>query len=43
MLVEGEVALDRNEVLDQRDLDDGLILACRAKPVTERVKVAYDA
>lgn len=43
MLVEGEVALDRNEVLEQCDLDDGLILACRAKPVTERVKVTYDA
>ena len=42
-LLEGRVELERNEVLDQQDLDDGLILACQAIPVSERLRVSYDA
>ncbi|MDR7303890.1 ferredoxin--NADP reductase [Haloactinomyces albus] len=42
VLLDGEVTLDNNEVLDQQDLDDGLILACQARPVTGRLKVTYD-
>ncbi|GGK84451.1 3-ketosteroid-9-alpha-hydroxylase reductase subunit [Planomonospora parontospora subsp. parontospora] len=43
VLVEGEVEMERNQVLDDRDLADGLILACQAVPVSERLKVTYDA
>lgn len=41
ILLEGEVTLDNNEILDRQDLDEGLILACQARPVTDRVKVTY--
>ncbi|WP_021596910.1 ferredoxin--NADP reductase [Actinomadura welshii] len=40
--LEGEVTLDANSVLDERDLADGLILACQARPVTDRLKITYD-
>ncbi|RAY13531.1 3-ketosteroid-9-alpha-hydroxylase [Actinomadura craniellae] len=42
ILLEGEVEMERNEVLDARDLADGLILACQATPVTDRFKITYD-
>ncbi|TDC56238.1 ferredoxin--NADP reductase [Actinomadura sp. KC345] len=40
--LEGEVTLDANSVLDEQDLADGLILACQARPVTDRLKITYD-
>lgn len=43
VLVEGEVGLARNEVLDDDDLDDGVILACQALPLADRLRVTYDA
>jgi 3-ketosteroid 9alpha-monooxygenase subunit B len=43
VLVEGEVAMEHNQVLDDRDLADGLILACQAVPVSERLRITYDA
>jgi 3-ketosteroid 9alpha-monooxygenase subunit B len=43
VLLQGDVSLANNDVLDQQDLDDGLILACQATPLTEQVKVTYDA
>ncbi|MFD4263670.1 2Fe-2S iron-sulfur cluster-binding protein [Streptomyces sp. NPDC058534] len=42
LLVEGEVVMERNEVLDAQDLADGLVLACQARPVSDRLKVTYD-
>lgn len=42
VLTDGEVTLERNEILDQRDLDDGLVLACQALPLSERLRVTYD-
>ncbi len=42
VLVSGEVDLAHNEVLDGRDLADGLILACQARPRTDEVKVTYE-
>jgi 3-ketosteroid 9alpha-monooxygenase subunit B len=43
MVLEGEVTLEHNEVLDDNDLADGLILACQALPVTERLSITYEA
>lgn len=43
VLLDGEVDLEHNEVLDDRDLSDGIILACQAVPLSERLKVTYDA
>jgi 3-ketosteroid 9alpha-monooxygenase subunit B len=38
----GKVRMEVNDVLEQQDLDDGLILACQAHPETESVEVTYD-
>lgn len=43
VLLDGEVDLEHNEVLDATDLSDGIILACQAVPLSERLKVTYDA
>ena len=41
-IVEGEVELAHNEVLDQEDLDDGLILACQSMRRTPSVHITYE-
>ena len=41
-LVSGEVKMLNNEVLDQDDLDDGIILACQSLPVTDVVQISYE-
>ncbi len=41
-LVEGKVELAHNEVLDQEDLDDGLILACQSMRRTPAVHITYE-
>lgn len=38
----GTVSMEVNDVLDQQDLDDGLILACQSHPETDSVEVTYD-
>ncbi|MCH9762466.1 MAG: ferredoxin--NADP reductase [Actinomycetia bacterium] len=38
----GEVEMAVNDVLEQQDLDEGLILACQAHPCTDSVEVTYD-
>ncbi|WP_343708954.1 ferredoxin--NADP reductase [Mycobacterium sp.] len=38
----GQVTMEVNDVLEQQDLDDGLILACQAHPATDSVEVTYD-
>jgi 3-ketosteroid 9alpha-monooxygenase subunit B len=41
-LVSGEVKMVNNEVLEQEDLDDGIILACQSLPVTDHVEISYE-
>jgi 3-ketosteroid 9alpha-monooxygenase subunit B len=38
----GSVDMEVNDVLDRADIDEGLILACQAHPVTDSVEVTYD-
>jgi len=38
----GEVEMEVNDVLEQQDLDEGLILACQAHPRSDSVQVTYD-
>jgi 3-ketosteroid 9alpha-monooxygenase subunit B len=38
----GEVEMEVNDVLEQSDLDDGLILGCQARPRSDSVEVTYD-
>lgn len=42
-LLEGDVTMLNNNVLEQQDLDEGWILACQSLPVSDVVKVSYDA
>lgn len=38
----GEVEMEVNDVLEQSDLDEGLILGCQAMPRSDSVEVTYD-
>jgi 3-ketosteroid 9alpha-monooxygenase subunit B len=38
----GEVAMEVNDVLEDSDLEEGLILACQARPKSDSVEVTYD-
>jgi 3-ketosteroid 9alpha-monooxygenase subunit B len=38
----GDVEMQVNDVLEQSDLDEGLILGCQAKPRSDSVEVTYD-
>ena len=38
----GEVEMEINDVLEQSDLDEGLILSCQALPKSDSVEVTYD-
>ncbi|ETW26071.1 3-ketosteroid-9-alpha-hydroxylase reductase subunit [Mycobacterium kansasii 732] len=38
----GKVRMEVNDVLEQQDLDDGLILACQSHPESDSVEVTYD-
>lgn len=42
VLRKGNVTMLNNEILDQDDLDDGIILACQALPTTAEISVTYD-
>jgi len=41
-LLEGEVELDINHALGDKELEEGLILTCQAHPITSRVVVDFD-
>jgi len=41
-LRQGKVNMEVNDVLEQQDLDDGLILACQSHPESDSVEVTYD-
>jgi 3-ketosteroid 9alpha-monooxygenase subunit B len=38
----GNVDMEVNDVLEQQDLDEGLILACQSRPESDSVEVTYD-
>ena len=42
MTKSGDVDMEVNDVLEQQDLDEGLILACQAHPRSDSVEVTYD-
>lgn len=41
-LARGEVEMETNDVLEAEDLDEGLILACQARPLSDELEVSYD-
>ncbi|RCW44565.1 3-ketosteroid 9alpha-monooxygenase subunit B [Halopolyspora algeriensis] len=38
----GEVKMQRNQILEQEDLDEGIVLACQSLPVTDEVHISYE-
>jgi len=40
-IVSGEATMLHNEILEPEDLDDGLVPACQAIPITDKVSVSY--
>lgn len=42
VVLEGEVDMERNEVLEAEDLADGIVLGCQAVPLSDLVRVSYD-
>ncbi len=42
VVLEGEVSLERNEVLDADDLADGCRLVCQSLPASEKLKISYN-
>lgn len=42
LMKSGDVDMHVNDVLEQSDLDEGLILACQAHPQSDSVEVTYD-
>lgn len=42
-LLEGRVEMDRNFALEEEELAAGFVLACQSHPLTERVRLDFDA
>ncbi|MGC0365335.1 3-ketosteroid 9alpha-monooxygenase subunit B [Rhodococcus sp. 27YEA15] len=40
-VVEGEVRMENSEILDPEDVENGYILGCQAKPVTDHLKIEF--
>lgn len=41
-VLEGEVRMDRNYTLEERELRDGFVLTCQCHPVSDKVVVSFD-
>ncbi|MCP4884634.1 MAG: ferredoxin--NADP reductase [Flavobacteriales bacterium] len=41
-VVEGNAVMERNTILDEEEIEEGLILTCQAHPTTSRIKIDYD-
>lgn len=41
-VIEGEAVMEKNTILDEDDIEEGLILTCQAHPTTEIIKIDFD-
>jgi ring-1,2-phenylacetyl-CoA epoxidase subunit PaaE len=41
-VIEGSVTMDRNQALEDWEVQAGFVLCCQARPVSERVALSYD-
>ena len=41
-VVEGKAVMERNTILDEEEIEEGLILTCQAHPITSKIKIDYD-
>ena len=39
----GQAVMDQNHVLDDEEIETGYILTCQAHPVSEELRIDYDA
>ncbi len=42
-VLDGAVRMDANYTLEQHEVDRGFVLTCQAHPITDRVRLSYDA
>jgi len=42
-VLDGEVKMRKNDVLEAQDIADGIVLGCQAVPISDRIRVSYDA
>ena len=42
-ITEGKAVMDKNTILTDEEVQDGLILTCQAHPVTNKITIDYDA
>ncbi len=40
-IIEGDVTMENSAILDPSDIEDGYILACQARPVSDRLRVEF--
>jgi 3-ketosteroid 9alpha-monooxygenase subunit B len=40
--VAGEVKMLNNDVLEDEDIEEGIVLACQSVPVTDAVEISYE-
>ena len=38
-VVEGKAVMERNTILDEEEIEEGLILTCQAHPITSKIKI----
>ena len=41
-VVEGKAEMETNSILDQDEIDEGLILTCQARPLSDQLKIDFD-
>ena len=41
-VTEGEVSMERNHILDEDEVAEGLILTCQAHPTSSKIKIDFD-
>jgi ring-1,2-phenylacetyl-CoA epoxidase subunit PaaE len=41
-VVEGTVAMKRNQALEDWEVQAGFVLSCQARPTSDRVEITYD-
>ena len=41
-ITEGAATMEKNEILSDEEVEEGLILTCQAHPTTPKIKIDYD-
>ena len=42
-ITKGKAVMDKNTILSDEEVEDGLILTCQAHPITDKITIDYDA